>query len=222
MTSAPVHGGLDLVFDLGAVLIRWEPALLVQQHFPERAPDAQAAAELARALFGHADWHGFDAGLHSIDEVTARTARRLALPLQAVQALVMPLGEHLEPIPETVALLRQLRERRDAPAGGAPPLRLFYLSNMPAPYARVLQRRHAFLQWFDGGIFSGDVQLAKPQPAIFELLASRHGLQPARTVFIDDALVNVQAAHALGWETIHCTAPGLLAPQVAHYLAAPG
>lgn len=208
--------GLDLVFDLGAVLIRWEPALLVQQHFPQHAPDAQAGAELARQMFSHADWHGFDSGLHTAEDIVALSARRLGLPYEAVRALVMPLGEHLEPIPETVALLRQLRERRDA--GGSPPLRLFYLSNMPQPYARVLQRRHPFLQWFDGGIFSGDVQLAKPQPEIFELLAARHGLEPARTVFIDDGLVNVEAARALGWQAIHCTETGALAQQLRVHL----
>jgi putative hydrolase of the HAD superfamily len=218
MTAQP-PAGLDIVFDLGAVLIHWEPAVLVQQHFPQHAPDQQAAAALARDMFGHADWHAFDGGLHSVDEIIARTAQRLALPHEAVHGLVMPLGEHLEPIPETVALLRQLRERRDAQQPGEPPLRLFYLSNMPEPYARVLQRRHEFFQWFDGGIFSGDVQLAKPQPEIFQLLAARHGLAPARTVFIDDALVNVQAARALGWQAIHCTAPGALAPQLLRYLA---
>ena len=212
------EAGLDLVFDLGAVLIRWEPALLVQQHFPERAPDAQAGAALARDLFSHADWHGFDGGLHSVEEVIARSAKRLALPHEAVHALMMPLGERLEPIPETVALLRQLHERRDAP--GAFPLRLFYLSNMPEPYARALQRRHAFLQWFDSGIFSGDVQLAKPQPEIFQLLAERHGLVPARTVFIDDMLANVEAARALGWQAIHCTEPKALAAQLQAHLDA--
>ncbi len=212
--------GLDLVFDLGAVLIRWEPALLVQQHFPQHAPDAFAGAELARQMFSHADWHSFDGGLHSADEVIALSAARLGLPHEAVHALVMPLGEHLEPIPETVALLRRLRERRDAQVEGTPPLRLFYLSNMPEPYARVLQRRHEFLQWFDGGIFSGDVRLAKPQPEIFALLAERYGLAPARTVFIDDLLANVEAARALGWRTIHCTNTGALAAQVQAHLDA--
>ena len=212
--------GLNLVFDLGAVLIRWEPALIVQQHFPQHAPDAQAGAELARQMFSHADWHGFDGGLHTADEIVALSAARLGLPHDAVHALVMPLGEHLEPIPETVALLRQLRERRDAQVDGNAPLRLFYLSNMPEPYARVLQRRHAFLQWFDGGIFSGDVRLAKPQPEIFQLLADRHGLEPARTVFIDDLLANVEAARALGWQAIHCTETGALAAQVQAHLDA--
>lgn len=211
------ESGLDLVFDLGAVLIHWQPQLLAQQHFPERAPDAPAAAQLAHDLFGHADWRGFDGGLHSAEEVIARTAARLALPHDALHALIMPMGERLEAIPATLALLQQLHQLR-ARRDGTAPLRLFYLSNMPAPYARALQRRHVFMQWFDGGVFSGDVQLTKPQPEIFQLLATRHGLAPARTVFIDDMLPNVQAAQALGWQAIHCTAPAGLAAQLQPYL----
>ena len=59
---------------------------------------------------------------------------------------------------------------------------------MPAPYARTLERLHDFLGDFDGGIFSGDVLLIKPEPAIYQLLQTRYALEPAKTVFIDDLL----------------------------------
>ena len=96
-----------------------------------------------------------------------------------------------------------MRARRDA----GEDLRLYFLSNMPAPHARALEARYPFMRWFDGGIFSGDVQLLKPQPEIYQLLAERHALAPGRTVFIDDTLVNVEAARSLGWHAIHCSAP---------------
>src|SRR5690349_5788036 len=83
------------------------------------------------------------------------------------------------------------------------------------PFARVLESRHGFLRHFEGGIFSGDVKLAKPDPAIFELLAGRHGLVPADTLFIDDSAANVAAARQLGWQAIHCTSPAALPGQVA-------
>ncbi len=108
-------------------------------------------------------------------------------------------------------LLAGLRERRETRGD----VRLYFLSNMPAPYARVLEERHPFIGWFDGGIFSGDVNLIKPEPAIYSLLAARHGLEPARTVFIDDMHANVQAARELGWQGIHFESP----PQLSHALA---
>lgn len=203
---------MNVVFDLGAVLVAWEPGRLMQAHFPERAPGPDAAGALARAFFRHTDWLDFDCGIRSVDEVVERTAVRLALPLDRVHALVAPLGERLEPIAENIALLASLRERRED-------VRLFYLSNMPVPYARALERRLPFFQWFDGGVFSGDVKLIKPNSEIYELLAWRHGFDPAQTLFIDDTAANVEAARALGWRAIHCTAPQALGAQVTRHLA---
>jgi putative hydrolase of the HAD superfamily len=99
----------------------------------------------------------------------------------------------------TVNILERLHCLR----GQQPALRLYYLSNMPVPYARELERRHAFLRWFDGGIFSGDAKATKPDPAIYRLLQSRYALDPAQTVFIDDLKSNVRVANDLGWQGIH-------------------
>ncbi|MFT4266530.1 MAG: HAD family phosphatase [Xenophilus sp.] len=207
---------MNVVFDLGAVLIGWEPARLVQAHFPDRAGDAASAAALARALFHHEDWVAFDGGLRGAAEVVERSAARLGLPVAALRELIEPLGERLEPIPETLELLRGLCVRRDA--RGSP--RLFYLSNMPVSYARALERRFDFFRWFDGGVFSGDAKRVKPHEEIYQLLAWRHGLVPARTLFIDDSAANVAMARALGWRAIHCTAPAALPRELLRQLEA--
>jgi putative hydrolase of the HAD superfamily len=201
---------MNIVFDFGAVLLTWQPVALVQQHFPHLTPTAQAASDLARAMFHHEDWAGFDRGTHALDDVIASMSSRLSMPSEALQEFLKPIGERLQPIDETVTLLQQLRERRDS----AGDVKLYYLSNMPSPYARVLEERHDFVSWFDGGIFSGDVKLAKPQHEIYQLLQSRHDLEPARTVFIDDLQANVEAARAVGWQAIHCTQTSALANQL--------
>jgi putative hydrolase of the HAD superfamily len=141
-------------------------------------------------------------------------ALRLSLPVERLNSTLAPMGERLEPIAVTLELLGALCARRDA----GEPLRLYYLSNMPVPYARVLEQRHAFLRWFDGGIFSGDVLMLKPQPEIYHLLAARYRLEASETVFIDDSAANVAAARALGWQAIHCEAPSALPAQLAAYL----
>jgi len=89
---------------------------------------------------------------------------------------------------------------------------------MPAPYARVLEYRHAFFAWFDGGIFSGDVKMMKPHRGIYDLLTQRYGLQASETVFIDDSAANVAAARELGWKAIHCERPSQVPAQLAAYL----
>jgi len=132
--------------------------------------------------------------------------------------VVLLVTDPFEPVisdPESIELLDQLRARRE----GGEDVRLYYLSNMPVPYARALERRLPFFQWFDGGVFSGDVKLVKPNSEIYELLAWRHGFDPAQTLFIDDTAANVEAARALGWRAIHCTAPKALGAQVTRHLA---
>jgi putative hydrolase of the HAD superfamily len=205
---------MNVVFDLGAVLLTWEPVALVRAHFPQLAPTAEAAHALARQMFHHEDWQGFDRGTHGLDDAIGRMALRLSLPADRLDAALAPMGERLEPIPATFELLDRLRALRDA----GEDLRLYYLSNMPSPYARVLETRHGFFRWFDGGIFSGDVKMIKPQPEIYQLLATRYRLAAKQTVFIDDSLPNVVAARALGWHAIHCEAPAEVPAQLAAYL----
>lgn len=205
---------MNIVFDFGAVLFDWQPAKLLAQHFPERGATPEQARKLAHALFDHADWRGFDSGTVALDQVVSRTALRLALPQDRLHDALAPIGEQLAPIACNIDLLAGLRERRDSLGG----IQLYFLSNMPSPFARALERRHDFLQWFDGGIFSSDVKLGKPDPAIFKLLALRYQLAAADTLFIDDSLANVQAADALGWQTIHCEAPERLPGQLMNKL----
>jgi len=205
---------MNVVFDLGAVLFAWEPARLVQAHLPSHAPTDAAAAALGRALFHHDDWTGFDCGTRTLDDAIVRMSARLALPAESLHAMLDGLGERLAPIDVTVAMLEELLVQRDA----GEPLRLYYLSNMPVPFARALERRHAFMRRFDGGVFSGDVKFLKPEREIYELLAMRHGLDPEQTVFIDDSAANVEMARAFGWHAIHCTAPDKLPAQLQRYL----
>ena len=202
---------MNFVFDFGAVLFTWKPADLMAQCFPQRAGTAETAAALAHAMFAHADWNGFDQGVLEMDALIARTSERLDLDAAVLGELVEHIGERLQPIPGTVALLEQLHALRGQHAD----LRLYYLSNMPRPYARELERRHAFLQSFDGGIFSSDVLHIKPYPEIYQLLQERYALIPAQTLFIDDLLPNVIAARGQGWHALQFESPEQLQADIA-------
>jgi putative hydrolase of the HAD superfamily len=91
---------------------------------------------------------------------------------------------------------------------------MFYLSNMPAPYADHLERENAFIADFDDGLFSGRVGLMKPQPAMFELALQRFGIDPAQTLFIDDHPGNVDVAQRLGWQALLYTDAAALQSQL--------
>jgi putative hydrolase of the HAD superfamily len=197
---------MNIVFDFGAVLFTWHPVDLAAECAPHLAPTPALAGHLAHEIFSHADWQSFDRGTLDIDDVVARTAQRLDLEHARLHRLLSGIGDRLLPMQDTLTLLTRLKVLRDSQVKeevGEQSIKLYYLSNMPVPYARALERDNDFMTWFDGGVFSGDVQHIKPEPAIYQLLQTRHALEPSRTVFIDDLLGNVHAAKDLGWHGIH-------------------
>lgn len=184
------------VFDFGGVLFRWQPVQLLRRVLPRQAADETAAQRLADDIFqGYGgDWGEFDRGTLGVPELVRRIAARTGLLPEEVRSVVDAVPGELQPIPETVALLRRLH---------AEGRRLHFLSNMPHPYADHLEREHAFVGWFESGVFSARVQHIKPEPGIFDLAAQRFQADPAQLVFIDDVLGNVQAARSRGWNALH-------------------
>lgn len=185
-----------IVFDLGAVVLRWRPAEVLARELPGRVVDAASAAHWQAQVFQDygGDWGEYDRGTVSVPTLVARIAARTGLAPAEVQAVVDAVPRELQPIPETVALIARLR------AAGH---RLHYLSNMPAPCADVLEQREAALfAQFDSGLFSGRVHHVKPEPAIYALAAEHFGAAPADLVFLDDHGPNVDAARAAGWQAL--------------------
>jgi 2-haloacid dehalogenase len=79
----------------------------------------------------------------------------------------------------------------------------------------MAQGRFAFLQWFEDIVVSGEVKLAKPDPRIYRLALERNRLRAETTLFVDDAMHNVQAARALGLPAIHFQSPQTLRAELA-------
>jgi putative hydrolase of the HAD superfamily len=114
-----------------------------------------------------------------------------------VQTVVDGVPRELQPIPDSVALLRELH------AAGH---ELYFLSNMPAPYADHLQSSNDFMSCFKDGVFSGRVGHNKPEQAIFELAAQAlWRATPHDLLFLDDHLPNMHAAQA--WGGRRCSSP---------------
>jgi putative hydrolase of the HAD superfamily len=183
-----------LVFDLGGVVYRWRPDEFLTRLLPARAPTQVAAKALAAAFFQGfgGDWSEFDRGTLEADALARRTAARLGLAVEEVRHVIESIPDELQPIAETVVLLERLRN-----AGHE----LFFLSNMPRPYAQVLETRDAVLGQFTGGVFSSRVGLIKPEPALFAHAASTFGGGSALTL-LDDIDANVRAAQLAGWDAI--------------------
>jgi len=187
-----------VVFDFGGVLFNWHPPSLMKRELPHRATDDVAAAHWVEQVFQNygGDWGDFDRGTVDVPALVPRIAQRTGLSEAEVQTIVDGVPNELQPMPETVALLRRLH------GAGTP---LYYLSNMPAPYADHLESTHDFFSLFRDGVFSARVQTIKPERAIYDLAAQRFGVPPAELLFFDDNLPNIVAAQAAGWQAVHFT-----------------
>ena len=184
------------MFDLGGVLLRWQPHDFMPRLLPRVATDAASTDALVRAFFEgfEGDWGEFDRGRLDVPELGRRIARRVGITVDEARHVIEAVPDELTPLAGMVDLLQRLHERGHA---------LYFLSNMPLPYAARLDSRNGFLRRFRSGIYSSRVGAIKPEPAIFELAVRTFGVDPLATVFIDDVSKNLTAAAAsVGWTGI--------------------
>jgi len=187
-----------VVFDLGGVLIDWNPRYLYRTLF---GGDTAAMEHFLTHVCSPAWNHEQDAG-RSFADGRAVLAREFPEALPFIEAWRERFDETLGgPIAGTVEILAALRER------GVP---LYALSNWWAETFPIARARFDFLAWFDGIVISGEVGIAKPDPRIFAHLLETCGLRADATVFIDDLPINVAAAAAAGLQTILFTDPAAL------------
>ncbi len=193
----PVPEITTVVFDLGGVLIDWDPRHLYRQLFSDPAQMEDFLAHVCTR-----DWHH----AHDLGEDTRQSCRHLASRHPEHREMIMAWAERGEEMvrgqfDEAVAVLAELR------AAG---VRCLALSNMEAETFAIRRARFAFMDWFDGQVISGIEGVAKPDPRIFGILLRRYRLAPAATLFIDDAPPNVAAAQALGLHAVWYTSAGAL------------
>jgi 2-haloacid dehalogenase len=192
-----------ILLDLGGVLIDWNPRYLYRPHF---GADLEAMEDFLTRVCAP-EWNlQMDAGKPFAEAVAERQRE---FPEHAALIALWHDGwaQMLrDAIPETVQILAELRARGH---------RLFALTNWSAETFPMAQGRFPFLQWFEDIVVSGEVKLAKPDPRIYRLALERNRLRAETTLFVDDAMHNVQAARALGLPAIHFQSPQTLRAELA-------
>jgi 2-haloacid dehalogenase len=178
------------VFDLGGVLIDWNPRYLYRKLFDG---DTEAMEEFLATVCTQSWNEEQDAGRPFAD---ACALLKLDHPhrTQLIDAWVLQYDEMLAgPITGTVDILAKLNSR------GVP---LYALSNWSAETFPAALKRFEFLTWFKGIMLSGEVKLLKPDARIFKLFLETFAIDPALTVYIDDREPNVEAAIGCGMRGI--------------------
>jgi 2-haloacid dehalogenase len=184
-----------MVFDVGGVLLDWDPRHLYRKLFSDPAEMEWFLANVCTP-----QWHEqHDRGLSTAESCAALAEKwpRYAAPILAWSER----GEEMVagPLPDGVKLLRQVI------ASGLP---CYGLTNMEAETYPKRAARYDFLRCLTGTVVSGFEGIAKPDREIYELLLRRFGLDAASTLFIDDSPVNVSAAADVGMEAMVYTGPG--------------
>ncbi len=187
-----------LIFDLGGVLINWDPRHLYRKIF-----DDETTVENFLASVCTQQWNEQQDAGRSIATATTTLIDQFPHHETAIKAYYDRWTEMLDgPIDGTVKLLSSLRQSGE--------YKLLALTNWSAETFPHARNHFAFLSHFDDILVSGEVNLKKPDRRIFDLLLQTHSVTPSQAVFIDDAIHNVKAAGELGLHAIHFKSPGEL------------
>lgn len=193
-----------IIFDLGGVLIDWNPEYVYLDVFNG---DRKKMQWFFDEICTH-DWNlNQDAGY----PLAQATQDRIALFPEHTALIEMFYGRWEEMLGDaikgTVAILDQLRKNYQVVA----------LTNWSHETFPVALDRFEFLHWFEGIVVSGEEKTRKPFKDIYDITISRFKLTPETSIFIDDNLENIEAANAIGINGIHFKSPEVLKEQLANY-----
>ena len=187
-----------VIFDLGGVLIEWNPRHLYRKIFAgdERAMEAFLSEVCS------VEWNERQDAGRTFAEAVQELMPRHADKRELIEAFGRRFDEMITgEIPGTVEILAELKR------AGVP---RYALSNWSAETFPPQRTRFPFLAWFDGIVLSGEEGVIKPDPRIFRILLDRYGIARDEAVFIDDNPANAAAADALGIHGIHFRSPAEL------------
>lgn len=180
----------NIIWDLGNVLIRWDPRNLYQKYFPGDA----AGMEHFLAQVCTPAWNELQDAGRSIVAAEAELLAQHPAHAELIRAFYGEWESMLGgAIDANVAVLKKLHARR---------LPIYALSNWSAETFPRAKDQFPFLNLFTGVVLSGHERLIKPDPSFYQILSERYGLDLERCVFIDDAPKNIAAARALGMRGI--------------------
>lgn len=183
----------NIIFDLGRVLINWEPEKYMKKVFDEKT-----ISFLLEKIFNTNDWNLMDKGV--IDEQTLWENKLNQYPeyKKEIEHMKNKVLDLLTPIEENTKLLYILKEKG---------YNLYILSNFSKIAFQKVYEKYDFFKLFDGMIISSHVKSIKPEDEIYKILIEKYKINPAESLYIDDKIENIKAGEKFGFKTIHLEKP---------------
>jgi 2-haloacid dehalogenase len=182
-----------IIFDLGAVLIDWNPRYMYRTIFNDEAEMERFLADVTTS-----DWNEEQDGGRSLEEGTQFLVNKHPEHEKNIRAFYSRWDEMLgEAFHDVVEIFKQLKESNQ--------YKIYALTNWSAETFPVALERFDFLNWFDGIVVSGTEKMRKPTPEFYHILLDRYHVNPKEALFIDDNYRNILAAEKIGIQCIHFT-----------------
>lgn len=187
-----------IIWDLGGVLIDWNPAYVFEKFFADKEKQAYFFENVCTS-----DWNEEQDAGRPIGEATEALVAQHPEWEAAIRAYYGQWTEMLGgPIYDTVEIFKELKTSTD--------LKFYALTNWSAELFPIALERYDFLHWFDGRLVSGEEKMRKPFREIYALVLDRFQITPHQAIFIDDNLRNIKAAEPFGLHCIHFKNPAQL------------
>ena len=187
-----------IVFDLGGVLIDWNPDYVFRTIFENEEKMRWFYNNICTPAWNEEQ----DAG-RSLQVATEELVTQFPEHEENIRAYYGRWEEMLGgPISGTVEVLRELKQSNQ--------FKLFALTNWSHETFPIALQKYDFLHWFDGRLVSGEEKTRKPFPEIYQKLIQRFDIEPGKAIYIDDNKKNLEPAAQLGFQTIHFQSPGQL------------
>jgi 2-haloacid dehalogenase len=185
----------SIVFDLGGVLIDWNPDYVYKHIFPDATERKWFYDNICTP-----DWNEEQDAGRGLQEATELLVKKFPEHEKNIRIYYDRWEDMLGgPIHGTVETLKQLRSQPDK--------KLYALTNWSEETFPVALQKYEFLHWFDGRLVSGEEKTRKPFPDIYQKLIERFSINPHSSIYVDDNQRNLEPARELGFTIIHFKSP---------------
>jgi putative hydrolase of the HAD superfamily len=178
-----------IIFDIGNVLMRFNPEAYIHAVY-----ETETADRIYDAMFSSGLWGEIDRGVLTDEQMIQRFLRVEPSLETEIRYIYTHMGGFTNELKASKPWLKRLRDEG---------FHLYYLSNYSFLMRSLTQHELSVLEQMEGGIFSCDVRLLKPDPAIYQLLMSTYHLKAEQCAFLDDSQRNVDTAVSLHMKGIH-------------------